>query len=1111
MAKNRKNKRIGAKRKKTVLSPEIFLKGGRQGEEHIIANVQRETIQLNARKKYELIFELASHPKLPRSMVPIYHSFDTYYSIYDPASFLDSYAYAYWALGIFYQYSEKIEKFIELREIFNSSFLAGNGKKCLEVLDDIDEISLSWWSFEARVHLKKEVFGESAKPAIKNVEQYFEENHTSGFTRRLLMLSESSSIDVFSEILNDEISEYRISGQDYASGFSNALSLLTLPAYLDPKRRSAPSTLYFRSDESIIDQYVLLKALLTDISIAGPMPERFLVLIKKLNDNIDDPELNNIIAGQENESCEFLNQIVEDYTKGNYERCISSIENEVGADLSRAAGLFEIYGRSKIYCDQSFGNTIFDKISKNLASIVNMEQNCSECILYIKKMCVKFRNELWARSLLFHLVSLLEETEGAQSVKVCRLQTKGLGPLNTPKALFSGLSLDVNPENQEKIPRDRAVRMGLLDEDDEYFHPQNFPIKSDFIIAKSKRFLNYKKNIELMDFVVNQYLSNPISFLFLPLREVARLSIATSKDTPEKYILCLLVLYIYSKEIDAQYEEERADIFEDYLDLCNTHLPSKIFENRKLSEKDVYFLKNVCITSQLDNITAFESNDSVVHERINILDVILKSKKRDPEPIKKEKDREIEALFSSKLRAKIESGKLFVDVQALESRKKESYLSLYEHAKSILDGDILESLKEEKELSKSENILEIDGEGEIPVAVSSSKKTDVVMRIFREAVKDFALNEDYGLDKYLSAEIRHFVFVSQLRSCFEKQKIITSYEDGSYLSNGYWREKYSYISEYILDGIDEVLKKFSENVDHHLAKVNRLFKVTDTFRRYDDAQNGDCIFDFSAYYTRLVQISRLVVFSSDFEDFFYHLIQYMWDICASEAKRAQQIIDDQLRGDILKQLDILEEGVNDAKGGTVMHELGQKIKTSKSDFIKEIELVLNWFKPAGSDNSKNYDKLGIVIEATISAFESIYEHRCLNLETSFIGSKLKLSYRESRSLFVALFTVLENASTYRQETSPIVIEQIDDDATTFLKIYNRINIENFDNTDKFVENQKAKWNDDFASLSTEEGGSGLFKTYNHLTKSSSGFSFDIDIKDQLFIAIIGLKNGYFTR
>lgn len=1054
-----------------------------------------------------LITSLSTNKALPKSLICIYNE-TNYYNTYSTTRQVSPENFFYWALGIFFNKAEELKSFNSLRNEFNAALLSSDTSRATDILAQIDKISLSWWTIENRVHTTKEIERKDTKEAIKYLERIFTNKDTSNRQKELLLLSESNSVDFFVDTTIGKLTEFRHSKLNNTASRASCASSMTLPISLDPLREMKISDLFVYRNESIIDQYILLKNIVCEIyAKERNLPANISELLKKLATTIEDDELLNILGENTSESM-LVHKAVADYTKGNYAQVVSDIRDALLNKSAHVFGLVELYARAKVYTNDKHDKCFFDQIANSISSIITLDSSSPERIEYLNKICVKFRNELWCRSLSFHLLSTLKEISNNKSIELSRRLTVGLGRLNTPKADTQTTTLPIDTDiDATKIPYHRAVRYNIYQNKDTAFERSSFPILSDYLSLQAKIYAQNEEWLKLVEFSIREYLNNKIAFIFLPINNLCKEILKLSNHDDQSYISSLVILDIYGREQNSAYDESKTELFEEWLEHKGTHLPSAIFEGKTLTNTEVYFLVNICTPNQLDNIPSYHNNFSVVYERVTILNLLISSEKDSDGSLAREKVRIIESLFADELRAKMETGKLFVDVQALEIHRKHVYKSLFEHAKLITGGIVLNELDTEAETESSADILDLEKDaGGVSFVVPTNEKTEVLTRIFMQAAKDFALSENYGLDKYLSAEIRHVVFVEQLRSCFEKTKLITMIENGVYLSNEFWLDKYHYVQRQTLDKIDEAFKQFSKNIDETLKLVNSKFRVGVDFK-----ESGDYIFDFSSYYNQVVKVSRIIDKHDDFEGFFRSLLDLMWEISSEHAREAQMLINDKLKHSIIEELDSLETKITQARGSIRMAELMQELRNVRSYFNNEIEVVLNWFRPVGTDDADSFERLGIVIDAAVASFESFYSHK--NLELTFTQTKtpLTLSYRESRALFIAIFTALENSFRYNFGGKPIIVKHESYPDADIIEVSNHADMDKFHDPNSFIQRQKGRWTDSNSNLSREEGGTGLYKIHNLLLNSSKGFKFDINFDDCSFVATVRLENENFTH
>ena len=916
----------------------------------------------------------------------------------------------------------------------------------------------------------------------------------------LQLISESNAISVFLNNIHNRLTEYRTSGLQEIIRQGDTESCRYLYNYLDPERNVELPCIKDYSHESIIDQYVLLKEVILELAITDSVPSHLIQKIQDLALSVGDEELGLVVSPSASIAPEVLS-VIDSYTLGDYGNVISQVECLLLAENPCLFGLIEVYAKSKIYLNSPQDRkNLFGILAADLSAIMQCENTTVEKIENITRLSVKFKTERWAKSLSFHLLSILEEVTAPDTVERSRLETIALGRKNTPKAAFGmGVGHLIDPNRIELLPSYRAAKYFPTDSTSDEIDEAQFPVNSDFLKLRSTGLLDSGRTLDAISFAVDEYHKNSISFYHLPFTKMCKIIGGVDKESFEDRILCLIALDIFSKELAATFEETKTELFEEFALLAKTHRVSKIYEKKSLTRNEVYFLHQICIPSQLDNLFQYKTNDEVVHERVAIIDLLINAVPSMEKQLRLERDNVLESLFVEKLRAKIESGKLFVDVHEIESQRKHVYSALFTQAKSIPGGVVLAPVENVSDLEISKDLFKISDTN----AIAATEKTAVLYKIFITAVDDFALNESYGLDKYLSAEIRHIVFEAQLRACFEKTKLVTVQKNGEYNQNIHWLNLYNYIQPGLTGQIDRILQGFSKKIDALLELTNEQFRV-------DSGQDGSGgIFDFKPYHKRLVKLSHIIHDSSDSDVFFKSLLEFMWEVAGESARRAQLLIANDLAGDVNELIMGVEEQISQAKGGIAMMDLMQEIKNARSMFTKQIEVVTNWFKFVGDQSAESFERLGVVIEASVSSFESIYGHGNCSVQFTQAKSSLLLSYREARSLFIAIFTALENAYKYGVEYSPIVMEHELVSAGNAIFIRNNVSEISAPELPETIVTQKSKWTPEYLSLNRQEGGAGLYKIFSILTNSSPGFDFDIEAEGSQFVAIMRLKNEYF--
>src|SRR5690606_25640149 len=93
-------------------------------------------------------------------------------------------------------------------------------------------------------------------------------------------------------------------------------------------------------------------------------------------------------------------------------------------------------------------------------------------------------------------------------------------------------------------------------------------------------------------------------------------------------------------------------------------------------------------------------------------------------------------------------------------------------------------------------------------------------------LESFLFDENFGLDKNLSTEIRHGFFSNYMRSILQERSLITEIgDDDQYASNEYWKTQYLIVCDDILEAVDIKLKEFSSGFNGLIYRVEEWMHI----------------------------------------------------------------------------------------------------------------------------------------------------------------------------------------------------------------------------------------------------------------------------------------------
>ncbi|WP_146603060.1 hypothetical protein [Pseudomonas sp. 57B-090624] len=385
MSKFRTSKKIRAS--KLAVDEKIFNRAKGESKEDVANRILVELKKFDFYKANKLIYELGANKKLPKSLTNIF-SADNRYRHQNITHAISAENHIYWLIGILTANADLLRSFNQCRQSLNCKILKGDAASALSKLDEIDELSLSWWSTEIRLHITKELQKKDTKELLQNLSNEIPNIDYSGWTFDLSLISESNSIDVYVNVITSRLREIRTSGVESAIAAGEINSCANLPISYDVSRRPSLSGTYAYRHESIIDQYVLLVTLISELSARKetipPDVREYLLDLARRTDGI---EVINILEPN-NAPDTFVASLLDLYTGGDYKSVIGEITESIASESVRTFGLIELYARSIAYAPSAKRDaSFFDFLAGELHQILQLAPKSIEKIWVFGKGC----------------------------------------------------------------------------------------------------------------------------------------------------------------------------------------------------------------------------------------------------------------------------------------------------------------------------------------------------------------------------------------------------------------------------------------------------------------------------------------------------------------------------------------------------------------------------------------------------------------------------------------------------------------------------------------------------------------------------------------------------
>ncbi|EMN0394513.1 hypothetical protein RX418_001495 [Citrobacter freundii] len=1054
-------------------------------------------------------------------------------------------------LGVFYNfYQSNIQLFMEFeekRKLLERYFLLDENVKALNLLNEIDDnFGESIWSLDCRLALAKKIEPDNDLSAYKSNRS----PRLSHISFLLIQKQNAKSPLAFQQqVTNHSFSEMR---KGTKRKYADFLSILLLNSDLDANV-DYRLALIFTQRLYPIDKLVFISKIISELCSNNFQSFEHASDIKdfvsKMSKTSNDERWLNMYNLIEGKSVERLNEkyarIINLYSIGQYEETIDECE-KFYLEYPEQLSLIDIHAKSIYFINTKKKSVLIkdkdkfrDILIDNLVKIYTNPKNYESGINVAED--IKFRLSCFEciNTILPAFYSSFPFINQDKLIKACCLLASSYFFI-TPKYKVKLKSDDLGVYNFElddtsiELSQGRALRYKL-----EYILRKNKELDKDYVfqlldqVEKTKEItvpeLSQLKSItlikteeyeKLLTIINKSCQDNPEDIILYPISYLSNMIDNGDLNIDNSLELSFFSFIIF-QYFDKEFKDIVGEFVEDYLEVHSCNRPSEMLEQiEDISKKQIYFFEKVCCQSILSSMRKITLTQTMLLERIKIINQLLTKFRYTNPTIEKEEKDIYQSLLLSKLSSSHETNKITIDRMGLfEHRKNE-----YEH---ILQTLVM--LKSFGQDSIKDFILQVDEE-QIETEskdISVEEKPNAILHfygvIYSQFIADFIMNEEYGLVRYLSSEIRHGVMPNQMRSVFEAEHLITEIDStGKYKENTHWINKYEQeLTTYDKIALSNILNKFSLDVDTLINKTNLWTKpLTATPVNAISKNSIDSAFIFLIddehikLFSEVIEHSLSVVFPTDINDehvlhFFCTVEEYIWknlDDCFIIIKRMLNeilktdfnVLCEELKNKIERQLSHLE-----------LKELIETITRSRNNIIEKINHIERWFRRPIEEVEENVS-LYDTVNTAIYCLRGIYEPADINVEITtldfsnpLLNNKQLLSL--TRSIVTMVMNCLKHGSEGKETVVNILLESKGNEHS--ITVINAITVDtlNFLISKKIDQEVKTFPSCNDTKKLVTEGGTGLYKAFRNIMDGFENFSFNVEFGSGKFKQIIKLS------
>lgn len=1056
--------------------------------------------------------------------------------------------------SFYYFYKENIQTYNQFeckRKLLEEFFSQDKLQEGLALLDDIDSsFGKSVWSLDCRMALTKKLFPDNDLTSLRtNV------SHRLAHISFLLSQKQNakSPLAFQQQATNHSFGEMR---KGTKIKYAEFLSTLLLNKDIDSNQDSRLA-LIFTQRMYAVDKLIYIAKLVREIYLDKKTTPNDKKIIRNFTERMatisNDKSWENLLKTIDKVNTirvnHALRDILDKYSQGDYEQAIELCEIfyknepfELSAIDIHVKSLYFIGKRNNTTLKLPLDGTR-DILISNLYKLYISPKNYESTINIFESLVFKFSGFECLASLMPAVYSTYPFVSRDKLIKSCFILSSSAFYF-TPKYAakfnsteFGLANFDTNIDetqlsdsrNKRKnlenlIHHNSCIDEGVIKAIEEVEH-SNEITTAELAQLKCIIYIKSGKLDDLLKLVNKDCYNNPENLILYPISYLAKLLEDGDLEVNESLEI-ILFSFICFENVNKEFKDIVGEYVEAYLSEFGCIRPSEVLGIvEELSSEERYLFESICNQAILSSMRKIKQTQTMLLERIKIINFLQEKFKVSNAKLEKEEKDIFQSLLLSKLSSSHETNKITIDTKGLFSNKKGEYEQILQTLvmlKSFGQDSISEFILHSDEAVSDDN--KDDSENDKSTDNEDIKKPNAVMHfygiIYSQFLADFVMNEEYGLVRYLSSEIRHGVMPNQMRSVFEAENLITEIDaDGNYKQNNYWISKYKpLLSEYTKAMLTKRLNIFSKEIDD-LIKVSNSWTIplTTTLKNATSKNAIKSAFIFLIddlvilKFTNHIEKSINVDFPSDVSDshvmaFFKSIEEFIWSILDDCFINIKRMLNEILKSEFNALCENLHNDLAAFLDFKQFKELEQSITLGKNSIIEQIRQIEGWFRrPIEEIEQSVY--LDDAINTGIYCLKGIFEPQEINIEVckKDVINKL-LDNKKLLSLTRAIVTVGINCLKHGKQGKNTRIElssaMLEFDCKEHFEILvsNEITQEKHDEIIKknIAEEVKNYPNINHNKKLVTEGGTGLYKAYRNLKDGFDKFQFEIIFDEHNF-------------
>lgn len=567
---------------------------------------------------------------------------------------------------------------------------------------------------------------------------------------------------------------------------------------------------------------------------------------------------------------------------------------------------------------------------------------------------------------------------------------------------------------------------------------------------------------------------------------------ALDKSVDKSNLRVPILYYIYTTYFDADRRDELSYTCEDFFLYNDIEKPSLLgsFDKEYSKEELIFFLRYVCIPQIMGPVLlSIRSSKDLDQERINTCQYLRLLDPKNEEVYEQEIRDITHKLFINEGLNIIENSKIHVNTDGIKSRISKNLkiaFNNYMYNRNHKIDAFLETIK---------NI-----EGGEKVEIITFDTTQMFNEIVNTIRNEFVSGGEYGLDGYLSLNIRHGTLSAKLRAPLAKYNLLTTYmvEKDSYDVNGQWLYKILALGE--KEKIKSAIIEFNKETDEIIEYLRKTLIQIST-----EEKPTKGVFNYAWSEGQTKYLQTLLTENCKFEEFIDKVFDYLWTITEYNLKTMKEVIRDEIKQKYIDAFAKLQAAFRSTNEKYQFPEALRWLNEVQNDIDAELEKICNWFKRSAESQHADFD-LDLAFQIGFKMIQNIHPEKNFEIRDLNKQFDYKINGVYLKNYWNIFYTLFDNVSRYALEEDGIKYINCDlkvDTTGTYIKMSNTYDCANGidEEEDKIKSALSLIADKTYLARAKQEGGSGIPKIYKIM-------SVDLDKKADIKCNFLPEKNQF---